>query len=229
MIESEVSGFWNMLFTVAPIIASFIAIVITAFNVNEVRKQRIKMYEPILILESGNWNSEQSKEISPVLNLRNVGYGTALDMECRWILEEELVISKIFPQGLNKEFVLVRYRRLEDGKEAPTIVNKYHDFNVDFQYLMPVNIDNTHLEIRTPAMPFFKTIEHTREFVEMGRKNEDSNLLSPTKYNLEIAYKDINNKPFTKKFQVTVQYGHIDINFFEKDKKIIFQVNAIVE
>lgn len=210
------------------VLISFLAMVVTAFNVNEVRKQRVKMYEPTIILEDNTWNSEEnSLQIAPSLKLRNVGYGTALDIKCTWHLSKPLINTK-FINGVENELILFTIPSLKSGTESDGIVNKEQDLNKKFQYLLPINIDGSYLEVQTPILPFLESHGLIRELVERNRLEEELESIYPLRFNLEIEYKDINLKKYLRNYEVDVEFGYLDLEKYKTENKLILltQVKA---
>lgn len=203
-------------------IISIIAILVAVFNVNEVRKQRVKMYEPTLIIERGSWQSDEDSLMSPHIKIRNVGYGTALDIKCSWILETSLKETK-YIQG-EGQFVSFTIPSLESGRIMSGIINKENDFKVDFDYLLPVNINQDSIELHSPKIPFLEAIAIVRQLKEEDETN-DIHQLFPLKYKLNIEYKDINLGLRKKTYSVTIDIKFVDFQKYQIENKIVLSLN----
>ena len=211
----------NIVFFVGENIAVLVslgALVVTAFNVNEVRKQRVKMYEPILLLEPIGWDSASSNgDLTPYIKVKNVGYGTALDIKCEWELGKVLNDSK-YLEKTSEMFVLYKVPDIESGKLSTGAINKDLDFNKKFEYQLPISIEEKYLKLYIPYIPILQLFGQLRELKGIQQNdilNREISRILPIKMKLNVKYKDINRKSSIDKYEID---AGLDMFSFEGDK-----------
>lgn len=174
------------------------AVLITAVNVNEVRKQRIKMYEPSLTVEGIKWTLGDST-LAPTFKIWNVGYGSALDIDCSWVLLDSLLGVK-HVDSIKMESNKIYINGDEKVKNVIEDVSKAHGYKQSYPHLLPVNINESHLTLSSPLKPFIDVLG------EIDNHSKFENFLE---YELRIRYRDINSKIIFNKFIVVIRKEHM--------------------
>lgn len=186
------------LIDIATVIISAVAVCVAIFNVREVKRQRVKMYEPTLIVEGITWRIDDS-QVSPIFKIWNVGYGSALEIECSWKLLDSL-LGSTHVESIKRELNGFDIKGDKKVEKLVGDVLKAHGYKQSYPHLLPVNVDGNHILLHSPLKPFIDVL---------GEVKNHSKFEVFLKYELELRYKDINSKTNIKKLIVVIRKEHM--------------------
>lgn len=166
------------------------------------------MYEPILVFISSNWESDSGVR-TPSLGIKNIGYGSALDIKITWDYSSVINGDTKHISDFKKDFF--EYKSMSINKNSQS----------NFEYILPVSIEEKSENVSLHKACIFQLlgeIEDTLETVKINNIRsfnfESSTIL------MFVEYADINGEIKKEKFEVSIALNCVI------DKKIELNIKS---
>ncbi|PID03933.1 hypothetical protein CSV67_00160 [Sporosarcina sp. P2] len=178
--------------------AALITSVITLFTLLEIRKQRIKTYEPSIVIkrETHKYSFENSFYNRVEISLLNIGYGSAKNMHIKWKYEEVVNDITDSAHDFNKTVMVV----------GEAVVHIENDRKQHIDYILPISVDSEPYKIR---IPLILTYHILNKYMELYEK-KDLNRISDYKIPFSIVYYDINDDKHVLMYTLKISMSYID-------------------
>lgn len=179
----------------------------TAENqLDEMRKQRIKMYQPSLAFVNNIYEVNTNETVKRLsFYLYNIGFGAAKDIQIKWEKLDFLNYNeKPFLSEEEGLFVLMSC----PFSDSKAIINSKSDNAQIIQHCLPTNVNQKPEKINVPLIPTYSILYSVyHELMKQGNKS------AITMYELyfTVIYKDINDKEYKEKHQLNMSYTLFNI------------------
>jgi len=197
------SGMWSFLKDLSATIISLVAMIVAIFNVKEVRKQREKMYEPRLVFQASTWNTN-SGDIAPSLCIRNIGYGSAVNLKITWDYSSVINGDTKYISSFKDEFFVYKSVLFKKNSES------------NFEYILPVSIEEKSENVSLPLVCIYQLLGKIEDTLETVKNNNKGSFNFDRSTILMLAeYADINGEIKKEKFEVSIELSFFVNNQIE--------------
>lgn len=218
-LDQKISLFYSIITA-----ATSVIVLLTLF---EIAKQRKSSYKPDIFLASQNFYAQKSglaKSMLPIawseylsvehnyqleylLNIYNIGNGSAKNISVQWNLELDEIIGEINldAKDINYQLHLEKNDDSQifivetiDNEESTSSVNTKLDLNPKYDYLLPSSVDKEGLKIRLPATIIF--LIAIRFMLWSKKSDRKYDKIFPW-IGMTISYEDIGGSKHVKGFK----------------------------
>ncbi|PGZ95178.1 hypothetical protein COE51_21355 [Bacillus pseudomycoides] len=188
-------------------IATFITSLVSLGTLWNVTKQRLTSNRPDIYVKDKPFKMSLAQPENITLPIYNIGLGSAKNIKITWKLDDEFVI-KVKELDINNDN-LIEYESKSNvyvGKHNK-LIYLIHDLNEKIDFLLPYKSDSSTTD--TILMPHSLTVLYSI-YIELSVKH---NIYKQEElFIFEINYQDVNNKRYTKQFNVKFVLHTVDKN-----------------